>query len=223
MEITYKIIGGDGREYGPATLAELKDWIRDGRVAGRTHVWQSERGLWSPAAELPELQAELGPLAPPPLAEESYEPVGFWVRLGAYILDYILLAIILQLITLPWSDQLEVLQKSFNPTGPQISQEKMMELGLMSLTYCLVVLAVRMAYFVLMHGRFGATVGKLVVGAKIVNEDGSRLGYTRALVRYAGECASFLILGIGYLMIGFRHDKRGLHDLIARTRVIYRR
>ena len=57
MEITYKIIGGDGREYGPATLAELKEWIRDGRVAGRTHVWQSERAIWVPASEHPELQA----------------------------------------------------------------------------------------------------------------------------------------------------------------------
>ena len=219
MEITYKIIGGDGREYGPATLAELKDWIRDGRVGARTHVWQSERAIWAPAAEHPELQQ----IFPSPLREETFKPAGFVVRLGAYLLDWILLSIVLQIITLPWSEQLAVLEKNFNPASPQMSQEKIMELGLMSLTYCLVILTVRMTYFVLMNGRFGATVGKLVVGAKIVNEDGSRLGYTQALVRYVGECGSFLILGTGYLMIGFRNDKRGLHDLIARTRVIYRR
>ena len=223
MEITYKIIGGDGREYGPANLAELKDWIRDGRVAGRTLVWQSERALWSPAAEHPELQSELGPSTPPPLAMESLEPVGFWVRLGAYILDYLLLSIAMRIITLPWREKFEVLQKGFDPSITQLSQEKMMELGLVSLTFLLLYLAVSLAYYVLMNGRFGATVGKLVVGAKIVNEDGSRLGYTRALIRYPCECASFLILGIGYLMIGFRNDQRGLHDLIARTRVVYRR
>ena len=27
METTYKIIGGDGQEYGPATLAELQAWV----------------------------------------------------------------------------------------------------------------------------------------------------------------------------------------------------
>ena len=33
---------------------------------------------------------------------------------------------------------------------------------------------------------------------------------------------SFLILGIGFLMIAFRKDKRGLHDLICDTKVVYR-
>ena len=213
----------DLREYGPANLAELRDWIRDGRVAGRTQVWQSERAIWAPASEHPELQSELGQFAPPPLVEESFEPVGFWVRLGAFILDSIILRVTFELITLPWREKFEVLQKGFDPTVMQMSQEKMMELGLLSMTYLSIYLAVSISYYVLMNGRFGATVGKLVVGAKIVNEDGSRLGYTRALIRYVGEWASFVTLGIGYVMIGFRNDKRGLHDLIARTRVIYRR
>ena len=219
MEITYKIIGGDGREYGPATLAELQDWIRDGRVGTHTHVWQNERAIWTSAGEHPELQE----FFPPPLVEVAFEPVGFWVRLGAYILDNILLSIAMKVITLPWGEKFAALQKGFDPSGPQMSQEKIMELGLVSITYCLIYLTLSMAYYVLLNGRFGATVGKLVVGANIVNEDGSPLGYTRALVRYAGECLSFILVGIGYLMIGFRHDKRGLHDLIARTRVIYRR
>ena len=135
MEITYKIIGGDGREYGPASLAELKDWIRDGRVAGRTLVWQSERALWTPATEHPELQTELGPSTPPPLAMESFEPVGFWVRLGAYILDSILLRVTFDLITLHWREKFEVLQRGFDPAITQLSQEKMLELALLSMTY----------------------------------------------------------------------------------------
>jgi len=32
-----------------------------------------------------------------------------------------------------------------------------------------------------------------------------------------------LTLGIGYLMVAFREDKRALHDLIVGTRVIYKR
>jgi hypothetical protein len=42
MQAEYKIIGGDGVEYGPATLEELKSWIRDGRVAGMTKVWRND-------------------------------------------------------------------------------------------------------------------------------------------------------------------------------------
>ncbi len=32
----YKIIGADGKEYGPVTAEQLKQWIADGRVNGNT-------------------------------------------------------------------------------------------------------------------------------------------------------------------------------------------
>ena len=38
MDIQYKIIGGDEAEYGPASLQELKNWIRDGRVAASFEI-----------------------------------------------------------------------------------------------------------------------------------------------------------------------------------------
>jgi len=59
METEYKIIGGDGAEYGPASLDELKSWIGDGRVAGFTQVWRSDLALWTPAARFAELQQAL--------------------------------------------------------------------------------------------------------------------------------------------------------------------
>ena len=64
METTYKIIGGDGEEYGPVTLAELKNWVVDGRVAGRTRVQRSNAEDWLPAARLLELQPEVGHAVP---------------------------------------------------------------------------------------------------------------------------------------------------------------
>ena len=45
MDTEYKIIGGDGAEYGPASLDELKIWIGDGRVAGSTQVWRNDLAL----------------------------------------------------------------------------------------------------------------------------------------------------------------------------------
>jgi hypothetical protein len=49
MDLSYKIIGGDGREYGPVSLDELKAWVVDGRVGGPTQVWRSDSAAWSPA------------------------------------------------------------------------------------------------------------------------------------------------------------------------------
>ena len=62
METTYKILGGDGKEYGPATLEQMLAWIRDGRVNAGTQVSRSDRSGWVSAREFPELQLS----APPP-------------------------------------------------------------------------------------------------------------------------------------------------------------
>ena len=45
----------------------------------------------------------------------------------------------------------------------------------------------------------------------------------RALVRALATGLSAIILGLGFLMVAFRKDKRGLHDLICDTKVIRRR
>ncbi|UZW60299.1 RDD family protein [Lysobacter enzymogenes] len=67
-----------------------------------------------------------------------------------------------------------------------------------------------------------ATLGKLAVGIKVVDADGARLGRGRALARWAASIASWLTLGVGFLMAAFTERKRGLHDLLARTQVVDR-
>ena len=85
MDIQYKIIGGDDAEYGPASLTELKSWIRDGRVAAMTKVWRSDLSIWSPADRYTELLDELGRLnaAAAAATNRALPPAGFWARLGA--------------------------------------------------------------------------------------------------------------------------------------------
>jgi hypothetical protein len=55
MELSYTVLGGDGGQYGPVKLDQLRGWIRDGRVIANTHVWRSDSPSWTPAASLPEL------------------------------------------------------------------------------------------------------------------------------------------------------------------------
>ncbi|HEY5639440.1 MAG TPA: RDD family protein, partial [Dehalococcoidia bacterium] len=66
----------------------------------------------------------------------------------------------------------------------------------------------------------GATPGKMLMKLKVVDEHGDQVKIDKAILRYVGYWVSTLTLLIGYLMIAFRKDKRGLHDLIAGTRVI---
>jgi uncharacterized RDD family membrane protein YckC len=74
-------------------------------------------------------------------------------------------------------------------------------------------------YDVLLNGTFGATLGKMAVGARIIGADGSALGYSRALLR---SLLRFTLI-VGFLWIIGRSDKRGLHDLLAGTRVVLQR
>ena len=56
--------------------------------------------------------------------------------------------------------------------------------------------------------------------SNICNADGSAVTYGRAFGRYWGQALSSLILGIGFLMVAFDDEKRGLHDRLCDTRVI---
>lgn len=68
----------------------------------------------------------------------------------------------------------------------------------------------------------GATPGKKFIHIKIVDAKTLQdIDNKQAITRSIGYIASTLALLIGFLMIAFRKDKRGLHDLLAGTVVIY--
>ena len=67
----------------------------------------------------------------------------------------------------------------------------------------------------------GRTFGMAVAGLRVVRPDGSPVGGREALVRVLALPLSFLTLGIGFLLIVLRHDRRALQDLIGGTAVVY--
>lgn len=81
-------------------------------------------------------------------------------------------------------------------------------------------LLINIVYNTLMLGRFGATLGDMVIGAKVVTPDGQPITYARALGRTLMKIVSGLILCIGYLLAAFDSQKRTLHDRVAGTVVI---
>ncbi len=57
----YKIIGGDGHEYGPVNLEQLRDWLKQGRINRETRVRTETSTEWQPAASIAELASLFGP------------------------------------------------------------------------------------------------------------------------------------------------------------------
>ena len=48
---------------------------------------------------------------------------------------------------------------------------------------------------------------------------GNRISFERATGRHFAKWLSSMVLGIGYIMVGFTERKQGLHDLVAGTLV----
>jgi len=67
-----------------------------------------------------------------------------------------------------------------------------------------------------------ATLGKRLVGIKVVDLQGRRLSFMHALGRWVAAAASYMTLYIGFLLAAFTQKKQALHDMIASTYVVDR-
>jgi hypothetical protein len=65
----FKIIGGDGKEYGPVTAEQLRQWIAEGRVNHQTLAQAEGDTQWKPLGQYPEFGAAsaAGGTPPPPM------------------------------------------------------------------------------------------------------------------------------------------------------------
>lgn len=79
---------------------------------------------------------------------------------------------------------------------------------------------VALVYLTLGWWLFGRTIGKLIMGVRVVNIAGQRPSFTMALVRALMYGVS-AILFLGFLWIALTPARRGWHDRVARTWVVY--
>lgn len=75
----YKIIGADGKEYGPVPLQQLRQWIAEGRINAQTHIQPEGTADWTRLGSLPEIAALFStttsapPTEPPPTGPANAE------------------------------------------------------------------------------------------------------------------------------------------------------
>jgi hypothetical protein len=63
----YKILGGDGKEYGPIAVDTLRQWIAEGRANAQTQVFPEGGASWVALGTLPEFAPSFAaPLTPGP-------------------------------------------------------------------------------------------------------------------------------------------------------------
>ena len=69
---------------------------------------------------------------------------------------------------------------------------------------------------------FGKTLGKTVMGVRVVDSEGSLALHSRqSLIRAVSYPLSFVVLGLGLLGVLFGRERRAWHDHFAGTAVVY--
>jgi len=139
---------------------------------------------------------------------------GFWIRFAAAFIDGIILSVALFPINLIFS----ALSERFNFWGSW--ERDGTAIGLI-IIFNVIRVGLYWAYFVIMTGRYGATLGKMLLKLKVVGEDMGPISYgTAALREIVGKFVSSLICMLGYIWAGFDDRKQAWHDKIAHTFVI---
>lgn len=137
---------------------------------------------------------------------------GFFVRLAAYLIDWLIVGTVLLIVKIPiWIMSLSapnnILVRNF------IFQYSVSDIVIYVLTA---------AYFILLTYFAGATIGKRLLHLRVVSVEDRQPSFFEVLYRETvGKFLSSVCICIGYLMIGLDRKKRGLHDILADTYVIY--
>ena len=67
----------------------------------------------------------------------------------------------------------------------------------------------------------GKTIGKALLGLRVVSRDGAILTSARSALRAVSLPFSYLLFGLGFLGIVFGRERRALHDVVAGSAVVY--
>ena len=132
---------------------------------------------------------------------------GFWLRLAGFIIDGLLVFTV----TAPLGVWASV-STPWLRTGGYLVVAPFILLS--------IAVVVGFLYFTLFWTWRGQTPGKMLIRAKVVRTNGEALSFGRAALRFIGFAVCFFTIYIGFIMIAFNTQKRGLHDTIADTCVI---
>lgn len=151
--------------------------------------------------------------ASPKTAEKPADKngAGFFIRLAAYLIDALIVGAVLLLVGTPvWFMQLSMGDHA-------IFKDILFEYNIFDILKYLLV----SAYFIVMTYTSERTVGKMLMKIRVKSELSEKLTFSQVVFREViGKYLSG-ILYIGYIMIGISDKKKGLHDKLADTRVVY--
>lgn len=238
----FTIIGGDGKEYGPATAAQVRSWIAAGRANLQTKAKALGTDEWRALGDFPEFAA---PAVPPPMGGVAETTMvspsgaalaGRGARLGARVIDWIIeLICTVPGLLMIGPDFMRIVTAAMQGHEPDASELNLTRLGMGGLLLAGGWLLQLVVQVWLLSVR-GQSIGKLLLRIRVVRLDDTKAGFVHAwlmreaLVTLIGVVAGLLpfvgpiLLRPGFHLTDwcfiFRDDQRCVHDLIAGTKVV---
>jgi len=169
------------------------------------------------------------------MEDKEFIYAGFWKRFLAYIIDQLIINIAQSILIFPvlffmglgiFSSGIDDLEQFVSISNNyQMSEDHAILLGsailITILVFGIIATFINWLYYALMESSpKQATLGKMALGLKVVDENGMRISFARASGRFFGKILSGLILNIGFIIAGFTAKKQALHDILANCLVI---
>ncbi len=187
----------------PHTVA-LGDDIRFGSLRGTVERWD---------LRIEETTASLGAAV---TEIDLSRAAGFGWRLLAVAVDLILFSAGSAVAFAPWYAGGRLLRLA--ASGPALQVRSALP-GISAALWIL------FTFFYVVHGwaQRSGTPGLRLLGLRLLDwRHRTPIGYPRAFLRLAALLVTILTLGLGYLVVPFRRDRKALHDLLAGTLVTRR-
>ena len=166
-------------------------------------------------------------------APAGLSPAGFWKRYVAYFIDVVLLYLVVEILAAIFfagdsSAQLQqamalstALMNGDAPPDLQPLLEQTTTMLWQSTVFSgIAYVVLGSLYFALTESSAAqATLGKRLIGIKVTDSHGRRIGLGRAVARFFAAALSWLTMNLGHALAAWTPERRALHDYLAGTRV----
>lgn len=188
--------------------------------------------------ELADARAARASISSPKETAESFmksyasnlKRAGFWWRLLAFIIDNIILGLMVLIVIMPTLIVLLLLNMPFtNAAGNQawvnsLTLANMITLGLVGLASLVSAVIIIFGYYIFLEGHYGYTIGKYLLGLRVLRTNGTKIGYKEAILRNISKYIdNLIIIDTLIMLIFFYNEKQRGFDRIANTMVVHLR
>jgi uncharacterized RDD family membrane protein YckC len=152
---------------------------------------------------------------------------GFWSRLAAFIIDNLILGVTIFILSFPMLILMLILNVPFTQSsdyswmGHHSIPVLVMFFGIALVTIisdCIV----GIGYYIVLEGHFGYTLGKYLMGLRVLKTDGTKIGYKESLLRNLSKYINnLIIIDTLIMLIFFNKEKQRGFDKIANTMVVH--